>query len=126
MNDSNDLCSEKDFQLLKEYASSKLEKVRHDNVLNDTLQMDEDHDNVLDDSIQIVEDIMTGRHDDILNDTIQIDEDLSQSLLAKSRRRKSSLYEATQAFISVSNNTIIETSIDSQNLPQLESIHAFE
>ena len=83
--------------------------MRHDNVLNDTLQMDEDHDNVLDDSIQIVEDIMTGRHDDILNDSIQIDEDLSQSLLAKSKRRKSSLYEATQAFISVSNNTIIES-----------------
>ena len=55
----------------------------------------------------------------LYNDSIQIDEDLSQSLLAL-------LYEATQAFISVSNNTIIETSIDSQNLPQLESIHAFE
>ena len=77
---------EMDFQIPIEYTSTKLEKVRHDNVI-------------------------------VINDSLQIDEYLSQSLLAKSRRRKSSLSEYTNAFASDNiNNTKIETSIDSQNI----------
>ena len=94
---------ERDFQLPKEYTSMKLEKIRHDNVLNDSIQIDEDH-------------------DDVLNDSFQIDEEnLSQSLLVKSRRRTFSLSEATHVFAPGSNNTIIETSIDSQNPPQIKT-----
>ena len=39
----------------------KLEKVRHDNVLNDSLQIDEDHDDVLNDSLQIDEEDLSQK-----------------------------------------------------------------
>ena len=78
----------------------KLEKVRHDNVLNDSLQIDEDH-------------------DDVHNDYDE--EDLSQSILVKSRRKTSSLSEATHAFASDSNSTVIETSFDSQSHHQIKT-----
>ena len=107
VNYSNDLWSENCFQFngisLREEALDQRDFLKSTppwNVLNDSLQIDEDH-------------------DDVHNDYDE--EDLSQSILVKSRRKTSSLSEATHAFASDSNSTVIETSFDSQSHHQIKT-----